>query len=333
MSEINFAVILLNLIATFIIYSAPIIIYRYAVKKTSVEKKKAKKITIIYGIIAFFVMSVLITLINGSGAANGSILLWSWINYRVLIGGRSNNSSSSDGFTSSPSNIESVKASNRSNSYQSHPEINQVPLAPPTKKVLCKHCGGVVNTENNICTYCGNSYQEKRSYGRIIIISAVTLLLVALNIYQYYDYNTSLIEKNEYISSLEAEINDLNQSVKEWKITASRNKSAEKIFEAIEDFFSSGKALTYNKYSNYYASTNVVILEKGDNATFNVTSKTQGTVWMKANTGIYIDYEWSEKWNNNATSVTVAGKKTGTCILEFTKDNTADTFYVLVIII
>lgn len=87
-SKFSFGNLLLSLLATIIVYSLPIIIYRYAIRKAPVEKKKAKRITIIYGICAFLVMSAIIFAINGSGAAGGAILLWSYINYCVLIGGK-----------------------------------------------------------------------------------------------------------------------------------------------------------------------------------------------------------------------------------------------------
>ncbi len=77
-----------SLIITIAVYSLPIIIYRYAVLKRPVDKKKAKRITVIYGIAAFIVMSLIITLSNGNGAAGGAIFLWSWVNYRMLIGGK-----------------------------------------------------------------------------------------------------------------------------------------------------------------------------------------------------------------------------------------------------
>ena len=80
--------ILLNLIATIVVYSLPIIIYRYAIRKEPMERKKAKRITIIYGICAFIVMSAATFVINGSGVAGGAIFLWSWVNYRVLTGGK-----------------------------------------------------------------------------------------------------------------------------------------------------------------------------------------------------------------------------------------------------
>ena len=80
--------LLISLMITVVVYSLPIIIYRKAIRKKPVEPKKAKRITIIYGIFAFLLMTVLVNLINGGGAAGGAIVLWSYINYRILTGGK-----------------------------------------------------------------------------------------------------------------------------------------------------------------------------------------------------------------------------------------------------
>lgn len=80
-NTVNF---LLNLIATFVVYSGPIFIYRYLIHRGPVEKKKAKIITIVYGIISFILMTVLIYLLNGSGAVDATILLYGALNYYIL---------------------------------------------------------------------------------------------------------------------------------------------------------------------------------------------------------------------------------------------------------
>lgn len=77
-----------SLIVTIAIYSLPIIIYRYGVVKRPVEHKKALRIVILYGIAAFLLMAVIIFAINGEGAPGAAIFLWSWVNYRVLTGGK-----------------------------------------------------------------------------------------------------------------------------------------------------------------------------------------------------------------------------------------------------
>ena len=84
----NTSSIIVGLILTIALYSLPIIIYRYAIKRSPVEKKKAKKITIIYGIAAFTLMSVLLFVTNESVASGSPILIWSWINYKMLTGGK-----------------------------------------------------------------------------------------------------------------------------------------------------------------------------------------------------------------------------------------------------
>lgn len=84
-----FSNLVISLIITIAIYSLPIVIYRYGIRKRPIGKKKAKKITIVYGVIAFFVMSLLIIQLKGDSAAGGAILLWSYVNYRVLTGGKS----------------------------------------------------------------------------------------------------------------------------------------------------------------------------------------------------------------------------------------------------
>lgn len=61
-------------------------IYRYAIKKEPVDSHKAKWITIIYGIASFIVMSILQYMLNEK-IAGYAIMFWSFVNYRMLIGG------------------------------------------------------------------------------------------------------------------------------------------------------------------------------------------------------------------------------------------------------
>ncbi len=77
--QFNFQNLILSLVITIVVYSLPIIIYRYGIKKQVLPEKKAKKITIIYGIIAFFVMAILL-----GGAPGGAIILWSFVNYKMF---------------------------------------------------------------------------------------------------------------------------------------------------------------------------------------------------------------------------------------------------------
>ncbi len=84
--QFDFGGILISLLITVLIYSVPIMVYRYGILKKPVERKKAKIITIVYAFIAFLVMAVILSA-RGMGAPGGAIVLWSYINYSMLTKG------------------------------------------------------------------------------------------------------------------------------------------------------------------------------------------------------------------------------------------------------
>ena len=89
--------LIFSLIITISIYSLPIIIYRYFIRKRPVLKKESIIITISYGTVAFFIMS-------GFNSALGSgnvpkplpLLVWGYINYSILNGGKDKSSTKVD---------------------------------------------------------------------------------------------------------------------------------------------------------------------------------------------------------------------------------------------
>ena len=126
----------IDIIATIFLYSLPIIIYRYAVKKSPVENKKAIKITVTYGIAAFIFVSVLKILFNGNGLAGRSILLWTAVNYRVLISG--------------------ANKSARVPSQKIEPKVYKdkiVKKLKPDKR--CPVCGCYITNPTGACNACG----------------------------------------------------------------------------------------------------------------------------------------------------------------------------------
>lgn len=80
--------LLFSLVVTVAVYSLPIIIYRYGIRKAPVDRKKGKRITILYGIASFIVMSFITLAVNGSIATGGAIILWSGVNYEMLTRGK-----------------------------------------------------------------------------------------------------------------------------------------------------------------------------------------------------------------------------------------------------
>ena len=78
---------LLNVLFIGAIFSLPIIIYRYAVKRRPVERKKAWIVSLLYSI--FSALDVLAILAFQRGWLLAAfLLLWSWANYRILTGKR-----------------------------------------------------------------------------------------------------------------------------------------------------------------------------------------------------------------------------------------------------
>ncbi|MDO5478953.1 MAG: hypothetical protein Q4G23_07295 [Clostridia bacterium] len=78
--------LLISAVVTIGIYTVPIVIYRYAIKKTTVERKKALLITVIYGIVAYIIMAIINYVIDGSAAGLSPCVIWSSVNYGILRG-------------------------------------------------------------------------------------------------------------------------------------------------------------------------------------------------------------------------------------------------------
>lgn len=83
-----FSAFLISLLVTVVVYTVPIIFYRFGIKKSAIPRKKAKRITIIYGICSFIFIAILISALGGSSSVGSIPFLWIYINYRILISGR-----------------------------------------------------------------------------------------------------------------------------------------------------------------------------------------------------------------------------------------------------
>lgn len=79
--------IFLSVLITLGIIVFPIVIYRYAIKKNPVAPPKAKKITIVYGIVALVIFTIFAFVGVLEKVSVAPIFLWSYINYRILSSG------------------------------------------------------------------------------------------------------------------------------------------------------------------------------------------------------------------------------------------------------
>ncbi len=144
--------LILSLIFTFVIYSLPIVIYRYGIRKFCLEKNKALKVTIIYGICAFVVMTCIKALL-GATPSSTAIFIWSFINYLMLSKGRD-----------SLSNYNTPDVINRSNVNADYnfdgivmsaaKPVNYKPIADKTVQIKTKEL-----YFTHTCPRCGNKFK------------------------------------------------------------------------------------------------------------------------------------------------------------------------------
>ena len=164
-----------GLLITIAIYSLPIMIYRYWIKKTPVEPKKAKKITIIYGIFAFIAMAALMYSLGANEAPGGAILLWSFVNYQMLASNKKIHTKAdterpednagqekcSVGLPQEPALAESEDSSADKEPYASGDTLRQdanseVPKNPAQTEIrYCHACGCQLPPDSQFCSQCG----------------------------------------------------------------------------------------------------------------------------------------------------------------------------------
>ncbi len=87
---------MISLAITFAVYSAPIFIYRFAIRGEPVPKKSAIKITIIYAIVGIFIMTLIKQSTSGTAVTGGGVILWSFINFLVLSNTNDDNDETED---------------------------------------------------------------------------------------------------------------------------------------------------------------------------------------------------------------------------------------------
>ena len=87
--NLTFSDVIINLILTILLICGPFAIYRYIIKKAPISRKKAKILTITYGVIWFLILSIYNTMyLDGKERVGNGILLWSIVSYRMLISGK-----------------------------------------------------------------------------------------------------------------------------------------------------------------------------------------------------------------------------------------------------
>ena len=144
----SFSDMLFSLIVTILIYTIPVVLFRYCIRKKPMKNKSAKVFTIVYAFVGFFIMSVLHFVLNGSAASGGGLLLWSFVNYKILTYGNeyleNDNNKSTESKTQIP--ITQAPIVKQTAQLQTPTTITQVPL---DKQNIQVHMGKPITQVNH----------------------------------------------------------------------------------------------------------------------------------------------------------------------------------------
>lgn len=148
--------ILIDIAATFVLLTLPILIYRYLIIKEPLLKHRAKKIAIIYGVSAGIIIGAYMVFTSNVFMAIG-IFLWSFINYLVLSKGRAK------GYLPfmpvkpvKPVKLaKPAKSSDVKLKVKEHDETDANPSPSLSVSKTCKNCFAVNLADSNTCFYCG----------------------------------------------------------------------------------------------------------------------------------------------------------------------------------
>lgn len=141
-----------SLLFTITIYTAPIAVYRFAIRKSPMDAKKAKRIVIIYGICAAFTVSVFRFVLHLRGHVGAAVLLWSYVNYRILIGGEAKQNNDASG--NDDSDVSPVpNPLSATDEVQDCADSATAENKPTTS--FCSNCGVSQTDDGEFCSHCG----------------------------------------------------------------------------------------------------------------------------------------------------------------------------------
>ena len=82
----------------------------------------------------------------------------------------------------------------------------------------------------------------------------------------------------------------------------------------------------------FYASSNIVFVEKGETGTVSITSGTDKNKAQVDMSNSYVSCYFEEAWRGNTISLFIEGKHVGTTLLTFTERNSAHEITVIVVV-
>lgn len=357
-SRFSIVNIILNLLLTIIICSFPIMIYRYSIVKRPVGEEKARKITIIYAVIALFVMVLLGEILNGNGMVGGAVFFWSWINYKLLTGGKSRNGEETvkisteetqDIVTDDRTIANVLSADAVDNELNENPPAEENSPQPISQVSVSEFPMSEKSEDEKKLSMATKTPKRWIAFGMSCFV--ILLILAGLNIYQYESAqnneakNAELIET---ITKMESQIDSLNSAISA-KNAQMSNKSTEikilrerassfKInadnYEVIVNTIKSGK-LGYAA-NNFQSSESVIVVgENEKNRKFTLTANwvDGGMVSVDYDThypAAYVSFE-ENSWSIS-TNIIIQPNHSGVTVVTFSNDVNEQTFNVIIIV-
>ena len=148
--------LLLALFITLIVYALPIVIYRFAVKKAPVAKKRGIEIALIYGLCALVITVALLLATDIGFIPCAVVVLWGIVNYIILTSGAQ---------SAEASPVPSAAAPD-AGSGESAPE--RKPPAPVIwEDTHCYVCGAELKRGDRFCRNCGISTEDMRKSRKV----------------------------------------------------------------------------------------------------------------------------------------------------------------------
>ncbi len=132
-------------ILTILLYTVPILIYRYAVRKTPMPKPSARKITIFSSAVALIAVTAVCLSLQMVAPAI-ALLLCGYANYRILTGGKAKQGQSA-AVDSAGSHVNEPAPG-----QDEHP---QPPATPDSNARYCTKCGTKISSDGFFCAACG----------------------------------------------------------------------------------------------------------------------------------------------------------------------------------
>ncbi len=104
------------------------------------------------------------------------------------------------------------------------------------------------------------------------------------------------------------------------------------LYEELLSYLDADQSKLYRSNADYGANTNLIVLKTCDTFKLKVWSYGDYRITCDEDVKDIISYSWGD-WNNDSVDLYITGIKQGTTLLEFTKESSSSTFYVLIAVL